>query len=74
MMRILRRVEENLAALVVAILSALLAASLAWLFTVVVGARLFRDEWTYGFPLAFGIPFGIFAGLVVFILVFRKVR
>jgi hypothetical protein len=73
-MEIFRRVEENLGATIVASLSALLAAPLAWLFTIFLGVKGFRDEWTYGFPLAFGIPAAIVVSVGVFVLVFRKLR
>ncbi len=73
-MGIFERIEENLGALVVATLAAVFAAIGAWLLTIFVGARFFRGEWSYGIPLAFGIPAALIAGVAVFLIVFGKLR
>jgi hypothetical protein len=73
-MRILESIRENLGALIVATLVAPFAAFGAWLLTIFVGAKFFRGEWSYGIPLAFGIPAALVAGVAAFLIVFRKLR
>jgi hypothetical protein len=73
-MGIFESIEENLGALIVATPAAIFAAIGAWLLTIFVGAKFFRDEWSYGIPMAFGIPAALFAGVAVFLIVFRKLR
>ena len=71
-MRVLERFEENLGALVVSVIVAGFASIVGWFLTIFVGAKFFRDEWSYGIPLAFGIPAGLVAGVTAFIIVFKK--
>jgi len=73
-MGIFESIKENLGALVIATLAAVFAAIGAWLLTIFVGAKFFRDEWSYGIPLAFGIPAALVAGVAVFLMVYRKLR
>ena len=67
-------IEDNLAALVISVITAAFVSIAGWLVTIFIGAKLFRDEWTYGVPLAFGIPAAMSMGLVAFVLVFKKLR
>jgi hypothetical protein len=67
-------IGENLAALIVAGIASVLASGSGWLLTILVGAKFFRDEWTYGIPLLFGIPVALVAGVAAFLVVFRKLR
>lgn len=71
-MRVLERFDENLGALVVSVIVAGLASIGAWFLTIFVGAKSFRDEWSYGIPLAFGIPAALVAGVTAFLIVFKK--
>ena len=73
-MEIHERIEENIVPLVVSALAAVFAALGAWVLTIFIGAKLIRGEWSYGFPLAFGVPVALVAGGVAFLLVFRKLR
>jgi hypothetical protein len=52
----------------------LFAAVGAAVLTIFVGVWFFRDEWSYGVPLAFGLPAALVAGVAAFIVVFRKLR
>jgi hypothetical protein len=71
-MRILERFEENLGALVVSVIVAGFASIGAWFLTIFIGAKFFRDELSYGIPLALGIPAALVAGVTAFIIVFMK--
>ena len=73
-MKILGQIEENMAALVLSTIAAAFAALGAWVLTIFVGAKFFRDEWTYGIPMVFGIPAALIAGVAAFLIVFRKLR
>ena len=59
---------------IVVVLSLVRSAIGAFALTIFIGARFFRDEWSYGVPLAFGLPAAVAGGVSVFIIVFRKVR
>jgi hypothetical protein len=61
-------------ALLIATVSAAVAAGCAFVSTIFIGAKLFNDEWSYGVPLSLGPPIAIIAGTVAFFLVFRKMR
>jgi hypothetical protein len=71
-MRVLERFEENLGASVVSVIVAGFASIGAWFLTIFVGAKFFRDELSYGIPLAFGIPAALIAGVAAFVIVFKK--
>lgn len=71
-MRISEWFGENVAALAVAMAVAALASLGAWVATIFIGAKFFRDEWSYGIPMVFGIPAALLAGVVVFVAIFRK--
>jgi hypothetical protein len=71
-MKVLGWVEENIAALVLAAIAAVFAALGAWVSTIFVGAKFFRDEWSYGIPMAFGLPAAMVAAVAVFLVVFKK--
>jgi hypothetical protein len=58
----------------IATVSAFVAAGCAFVSSIFVGAKFFHDEMGYGVPLALGPPFAIVTGAVVFFLVFRKMR
>jgi hypothetical protein len=73
-MSILESIQENLGALIVAAIAAFLAAISAWFLTIFVGVKFFRDEWSYGIPLAFSIPDALVAGVAAFLVVFRRLR
>ena len=73
-MRIFEWIEDNLAAFVVATIAALLSSLCGYVLMTVIPAKLLHDEWSYGIPLLFGIPVAIVVGVVVFLLVFRKLR
>ncbi|MBZ5645498.1 MAG: hypothetical protein LAO19_22315 [Acidobacteriia bacterium] len=61
-------------ALIISAVSALLAAGCAFFATIVIGAKFFHDEMSYGIPLALGPPVAIITALTVFFIVFRKMR
>jgi hypothetical protein len=71
-MRIFEWLEDNVAALAVATAIAGFASLGAWFATIFIGAKFFRDEWTYGIPMAFGIPAALVAGVVAFVVIFKK--
>jgi hypothetical protein len=71
-MKIFEWFEDNVAALAVATAIAGFASLGAWIATIFIGAKFFRDEWTYGIPMAFGIPAALLAGVVAFVVIFRK--
>jgi hypothetical protein len=73
-MRGLQWIEDQAAALALSLVGAVLAAMAGLFLIIFVGAKLFRDEWSYGIPLAFGIPVALIAGIATFVIVFRKVR
>lgn len=62
------------AALLIATVSAFVAAGCAFVSSIFVGAKFFHDEMGYGVPLALGPPLAIVTGAVVFFFVFRKMR
>ena len=61
-------------ALLIATVSAAVAAGCAFVSIIFICAKLISGEWSYGVPLALGPPIGIIAGAVAFFLVFRKMR
>jgi hypothetical protein len=65
------RIRENLGALIVSTIAAVWTAPGAWLLTGLIGAKLFRDEETYGIPMAFGVLVALVASRG-FCPVFRK--
>ena len=73
-MKIFLWIEDEAAAIAVSLVGGLLAALAGVFLTIFVGARFFRDEWSYGVPLLFGIPAGLVAGIAAFVLIFRKMR
>ena len=73
-MTILENIRENLGALIVATIAAVFGAFIAWLSTIFIGVKFFRDEWSYGIPLAFGIPAALVGGVAAFLISFRKLR
>ena len=73
-MKILDWIQDEGAALAISLVAAFFAAIGAFVLTIFIGARFFRDEWSYGVPLAFGLPMAVIGGVAVFIFVFRKVR
>jgi hypothetical protein len=70
----LELLEENIGALLVSLIAAGFAALGAWVLTIFIGVKFFRDEWSYGIPLLFGVPAGLVAGVATFLVVFRKLR
>jgi hypothetical protein len=68
------KLKDSLSALVVSILVGFVAAIAGAVSTIFIGAKLFSDEWSYGFPLAFGLPAGTVIGVLVFVLIYRKLR
>jgi hypothetical protein len=73
-MTILESIRENLGGLIVATIASAFVAFAAWLSIIFIGAKFFRDEWSYGMPLAFGIPAALVGGVAAFLIVFRKLR
>jgi hypothetical protein len=73
-MKFFEKFEDSAPSLVVSILLAILAAIAGTIMTILVGAKFFSDELTYGFPMAFGVPVGVIAGVSVLILAYRKLR
>jgi len=67
-------IGENLGALIVAAVASVFASLGGLLLTILVGVKFFRDEWSYGIPLLFGIPVALVAGVAAFLVVFRKLR
>ena len=73
-MTISQWLDENLGALVVAVIASVFASLGAVLTVIVFSAEFVRGEWSYGIPLAFGLPVAVVAGIVVFLVVFGKLR
>ena len=73
-MKLFNDLSARAVALLVSTVSAVLAAGCAFLLIIVVGARFFRDEMSYGIPLALGPLIAIITAAVVFFVVFRKMR
>jgi hypothetical protein len=73
-MKIIELIEDNAVQFTVAVIAGFFAAIAAWVSTIFAGALFFRDEMSYGFPLAFGVPAAFVGGVSVFALVFRKLR
>jgi hypothetical protein len=71
---LLERFEENIGAIAVSSIAAIIAAVTGWFLTILVSAKFITGEWSYGVPLLFGIPIGLVLGVSVFVLVFRKLR
>ena len=55
-MRVFEWIDDNLGALIVSAIASVFASFGAWLMTIFVAAKFVRGEWSYGVPLAFGIP------------------
>ena len=70
-MKFLDLFEDNIGALLVSLVAAGFAALGAWALTIFIGAKFFRDEWSYGIPLLFGVPAGVVAGVAIFLVAFR---
>lgn len=61
-------------AIIISTIGAIVAAASAFVLIMFVGAKLFNDELSYGIPLAFGPPVTIITSIVVFVVIFRKIR
>jgi type IV secretory pathway VirB2 component (pilin) len=61
-------------ALLISVISGVVAAGCAFVSTIFIGAKLFNGEMSYGVPLSVGPPIAIITGGVVFFVVFRKMR
>jgi hypothetical protein len=73
-MKIFQWIEEEGGALVVATITAVFGAIGALLLTIVVGARFVRGEIGAWFGIMSGLPVSLVVGVVVFVLVFLRVR
>jgi hypothetical protein len=73
-MKLLDWIEDEAPVLALSAVVGFFAAAGAAVLTVFVGARFFRDERTYGIPLALGLPAALVTGIAAFIAVFRKLR
>jgi len=69
-----QKFKDSLPAIVISILVGFVAAIAGAVSTIFIGAKLFSDEWSYGFPLAFGLLVGTVIGVFVFVLICRKLR
>jgi hypothetical protein len=56
--------KDSLPAFVISILVGFVAAIADAVSTIFIGAKLFSDEWSYGFPLALGLPVGAGIGVL----------
>jgi hypothetical protein len=41
---------------------------------IVIGSKIFSDEWSYGVPLVFDPPIALIVGALTFLGIFRKMR
>jgi hypothetical protein len=73
-MNIFDELGESVIALIASAAAAIVSAICAWVLVTFIGAKLFRDEMSYGVGLLFGPPAALIVGGVVFILLFRKIR
>jgi hypothetical protein len=73
-MKILQWIEEETAALPVRATGALLAAVGAHILTILLGAQLFRDEWSYGIRLPWGFRLRWLQALQRFSSFSQKIR
>jgi hypothetical protein len=73
-MKIFQWIEEEAGALVVATITAVFGAMASLLLTIIVGARFVRGEIGAWFGIMPGLPVSVIFGVVVFVLVFQKVR
>ena len=65
---------ESVVALIVSAAVAVVAAASSFFAVAFEGAKLFRDEWSYGIGLAFGPAAMLLAGVATFLLLYRKIR
>ncbi len=61
-------------AIVISTIGAVTAGGSAFILTIFVSAKLINGEMSYGVPLAVGPPFAIIVAIVVFIVIFRRMR
>jgi hypothetical protein len=61
-------------AILISTVSAVVAAGFAFLSIIIIGAKFFHGEMSYGVPLSLGPPIAIITAAVVFFVVFRKMR
>jgi hypothetical protein len=73
-MKIFERIEEEAGPLVVATIAAVLSAVGAFLLTMLVGAKFVRGEFGAWFGVMPGAPVALIAGVVIFVIVFLRVR
>ena len=64
----------SVVAVVLSTISAILAAVIVFVLTIVIGGIFIKGEMSYGFPLAVGSPSATITGVVVFVMVYRKIR
>jgi hypothetical protein len=72
-MKILEWIEEEAGALVVATIAAVFGAIGALLLTMFVGVEFVRRELGAWFGILPGLPIALIVGVMVFVLVFRRV-
>ena len=73
-MKLFEDLSAKAIAAAVSALSGIMAAGCAFLSVIFVSAKLLKSEMSYGLPLAIGPPIAIITGIVVFVVVFRKMR
>jgi Na+/glutamate symporter len=73
-MKILEWIEEEAGALVVATIAAVLSALGTLLLAIFVGAKFVKSELGAWFGVMPGFPAALIVGIVVFVIVFLRVR
>jgi hypothetical protein len=73
-MKVLQWIEEEAGALVTATIAAVLGAIGSFLLTIFVGAKFVRDEFGARFGIMPGLPVALITAVMVFVVVFVRVR
>jgi hypothetical protein len=73
-MKILEWIEEEAVALLVATIAAVFGATGALLLTMFVGAKFVQGEFGAWFGILPGFPVALIVGVVVFVIVFLRMR
>jgi hypothetical protein len=73
-MKMLERIEEEAAVLVVATIAAMLGAIGALLLTMFVGAKFVRGEFGAWLGIMPGLPVALVVGVIIFVIVFLRLR
>jgi len=73
-MRLFDDFSAKALAILISTVSAIVGAGCAFVSTIIIGAKFFHGEMSYGVSLSLGPPIAIITAAVVFFIVFRKMR